>query len=151
MERDDSLKEEFRKLCLAHGCKFTQQRFAIYSYLKNNLSHPDVNQIWAAVRQVIPSITRESVFRILNELADFGVIGRMDKIVNARFDGNGKNHGHLICEKCGAIFDVKLPESLREIPKFKGFTAKHLELRISGLCTQCAKQQQQQQNRSKHL
>ncbi len=144
MEPDASLQEEFRTLCLAHGCKFTQQRFAIYSYVKGNRTHPDVNQIWEVVRKTVPSITRESVFRILNELADFGVIGRLDKIINARFDGNGADHGHLICEKCGAIFDFELPASLRELPPFEGFTAKHTELRISGLCAQCAKKQKQQ-------
>lgn len=144
MESDASLQEEFRTLCTTRCCKFTQQRFAIYSYVKGNRTHPDVNQIWENVRQTVPSITRESVFRILNELADFGVIGRLDKIINARFDGNGTDHGHLICENCGAIFDFELPASLRKLPPFEGFIAKHTELRISGLCAQCAKKQKQQ-------
>ncbi len=62
--------QEFQQLCQAHGFRCTPQRFAVYLYMKDNLTHPDVNRIWENVRAGIPSITRESVFRILMELVE---------------------------------------------------------------------------------
>ncbi|MBO4630848.1 MAG: transcriptional repressor, partial [Lentisphaeria bacterium] len=53
----------FRQLCMEHGFKCTQQRFAVYQVMKGNRSHPNVDQIWHQVQREIPSITRESVFR----------------------------------------------------------------------------------------
>ncbi len=138
MEQDKTL-QEFQQLCHAHGCKCTPQRFAVYSFIHGNLTHPDVNCIWEHVRKAIPNITRESVFRILSEFANFGIIGRMDKIIDARFDGRPTNHGHLICEGCGAIVDFDLPESLKSFEVPGKFQLNHIELRVSGLCAKCAK------------
>lgn len=130
--------KEFRELCQAHGCRCTPQRLEVYSYMKDNRSHPDVNRIWGKVSRSIPTITRESVFRILMELAEFGVINRMDKITDARFDGRVYDHGHLICERCGSVVDFDLPPVPLLSLDMHGFTTRHTELRISGLCESCA-------------
>lgn len=73
------------------------------------------------------------------EFSDRGIIYRMDKIVNARFDGIARNHGHFICRECGAIQDYELPQDLPEPDNNPGFQADHVELRISGMCAECAK------------
>ncbi len=129
--------QEFQQLCQAHGFRCTPQRFAVYLYMKDNLTHPDVNRIWENVRAGIPSITRESVFRILMELVDLGVINRMDKIIDARFDGRVCDHGHLMCEKCGSVVDFDLPRGSLLPSDLQGFTTRHTELRISGICASC--------------
>ena len=130
--------KDFQLLCQAHGFRCTPQRFAVFSFMKDNLTHPDVNRIWEKVRESIPTITRESVFRILTELVDSGVISRMDKIADARFDGRVCDHGHLICERCGSVVDFDLPVSSLLPQDMHGFTTWHTELRISGLCASCA-------------
>ncbi len=134
----DKEKREFQALCHEHGCKCTVQRYAVYTFMRGNRSHPDVNAIWEGVRRDLPYITRESVFRILNEFAEFGIIGRLDKIEDARFDGRGSDHGHLICEKCGSIIDFELPKALQNFGTPGDFHTKHIELRIIGLCAKCA-------------
>ena len=141
MTRKEQKYDAFRQLCRDRGYKCTRQRFAVYSFMKENRKHPDVDQVWNHVRKELPSITRESVFRILNELADSGVAYRLDQIIHARFDGQSRSHGHLICGKCGAIADFELPDSLPSNPALAGFTANHVELRICGLCGKCANQQ----------
>lgn len=137
-ETADKTLEEFKQLCRAHGCKCTPQRYAVYRYICGNLLHPDVNTVWSHVSQEIPSITRESVFRILNEFVEFGVIGRVTKVSETRFDGRAENHGHMICEKCGAVIDFDLPDSLKDFSASESFLTKHIELQISGLCEKCA-------------
>jgi len=137
--KTDALHEEFRKLCSVHQCKCTAQRFAVYACICGNREHPDVDAVWKCVRKRIPSITRESVFRILMEFSEWGIIYRMDKIVHACFDGIAGNHGHFICRECGAILDFELPQGLPEPENDVGFQADHVELRISGICAECAK------------
>lgn len=131
--------QELKAICVEHGCRCTPQRLAVYSFLKGNRTHPSVNTIWAAVRKKIPSITRESVFRILLEFLEYGVVGRLDKISEARFDGQAHDHGHLICERCGSISDFELPEDFIDFGRFSKFFVRHTEVRISGLCAKCAK------------
>ena len=139
---DEQKYGEFRQLCAEHGYKCTRQRYAVYCHMKENRTHPNVDQVWGRVRREVPSITRESVFRILNELAESGAVYRMDKISPARFDGQPGDHGHLICEKCGTVTDFKLPDHFPVKPPAEDFTANHVELRICGLCGKCAKRQQ---------
>lgn len=131
--------EEFRRLCKEHGCRCTPQRYAVYSYMKDNRTHPNVNRIWEHVSPGIPSITRESVFRILTELAEFGILKRLDKFTEAHFDGRVSDHGHLICERCGRVVDFDLPEIPRLPRDMQRFTTRHMELRISGICASCSK------------
>ncbi len=138
---------EFRELCVSHGCKCTRQRRAVYQFLKGNETHPSVNQVWEAVRKKIPSITRESVFRILSEFVDFGIAARMDKIFNARFDSNAADHGHAICVHCGKILDFPLPK-LPEPAQIPGFAQLHAEYRLWGVCQECAERLQQEQGES---
>ena len=139
--------QEFQRLCQAHGCRCTPQRLAVFLYMKDNRTHPSVNRIWDNIRQSIPSITRESVFRILTELAEYGVINRMDKITDARFDGQVSDHGHLICERCGRVEDFDLPPESLLPQDMHGFTTRHTELRISGLCACCGAGAKQAQNK----
>ncbi|MDD3155327.1 MAG: Fur family transcriptional regulator [Victivallaceae bacterium] len=132
--------EDFKKLCQTRQYKCTPQRFAVYEAIQGNPTHPSVDQIWNEVQQNIPSITRESVFRILSELAQFNVVCRMDRIVNARFDGFPHNHGHLICDRCGAIEDFELSGNWPVPPEGRGFQVAHMEWRLSGLCARCARE-----------
>ena len=136
-ETADKDMEAFRQLCRAHGCKCTPQRYAVYRYIYGNSQHPDVNTVWGHVGHEIPGITRESVFRILCEFAEFGVIGRVTKLSETRFDGRAGDHGHMIFERCGAIIDFDLPEDVKGVNVLDGFLPKHMELQISGLCAKC--------------
>ena len=70
--------EELRRVCAERGWKCTPQRLAVYAHLRGNLTHPSVNEIWEAVREELPSITRESVFRILTELSGADIASGQD-------------------------------------------------------------------------
>lgn len=130
--------DHFIELCAKNGCRCTPQRLAVYRYICGNRNHPDVDTIWNDLKKEMPFITRESVFRILNELSQMGIIYRMDKIVNAHFDGSADSHGHFICESCGAIRDFETPACFSMIPEDCHFQVNHVEVRVSGLCPECA-------------
>lgn len=129
---------EFAEMCRRIGWKCTSQRLAVYEFLKGNLTHPDVDAVWAAVRESLPTITRESVYRILNEFAEKEIIRRLDHIDNARYDSRTNAHGHFICTKCGKITDFDWPEGAAIPTEAQPGTVIHMELRLVGLCRECA-------------
>lgn len=128
---------DFRDICRRNGWKCTAQRLAVYNGIYENYTHPDVDDIWAQVKQNLPTVTRESIYRILNEFADCGIISRLDHMVGARYDFQTEPHGHFICEKCGNISDfVIAPEmDIAAIP-LPG-ESRHIEVRITGICDKC--------------
>ena len=134
----DNTRSEFLNLCRKAGWKCTSQRIAVYEFLRNNLTHPNVDTVWSAVRERLPSITRESVYRILNEFSEEGIISRLDHIDSARYDSRKEPHGHFICGKCGRIADFKWPEGTALPMELRRKNVTHMEIRLVGVCDRCA-------------
>ena len=131
----------FREICRKNGWRFTRQRFAVYAFVRANRTHPGVDDVLNAVRRRMPQLTRESVFRILCDFADAGLIARLDHLPVARFDSSTASHGHFICRKCGKIVDFDLPKGIDfKLPE-KGAQLDFAELRVSGVCARCLKNQ----------
>lgn len=128
---------DFLNICHKNGWKCTSQRLAVYEFLQNNLTHPDVDTVWHAVRGRLPAVTRESIYRILNEFAGKGMIRRLDHIDSARYDSRTEPHGHFLCEKCGRIFDFSWPEGVMLPEKLREKTLSHMEIRLVGICDRC--------------
>ncbi|MBN1161630.1 MAG: transcriptional repressor [Dehalococcoidales bacterium] len=123
------------------------QRDAILQVIKNTTSHPGVDWIYDEVRKEIPNISLGTVYRNLRLLAQAGEIRELDIPGSAkRFDGDTSNHRHLICEKCGRIFDLYEavdPKIEARIFQKTGFKVKRQYLKLIGLCSDCQKQEEQ--------
>lgn len=91
-----------------------------------------------AVRKTVPTITRDSVYRILNEFSACGLIARLDALSAARYDTWIGPHAHFICECCGEVIDYPMPTGI-QLPAALPIERHHLELRVTGLCDDCAK------------
>ena len=96
--------EELKSVLHEHRMSATPGRLAILGFFQNDLSHPDVESVQAAVTGQNPGISKTTVYRILEEFAQHGLIrpfstdGR-----RKRYDGNTKPHHHLICTDCGRV------------------------------------------------
>ena len=130
--------DAFPAFCREHGLKCTAQRLAVFNAVRLSRRHPSVDETLAEVRKTVPTVTRDSVYRILNEFADLGVITRLDALSAARYDTVLGPHAHFICEVCGSITDYPLPAE-RPIPEGMPSERHHLELRVTGVCSACAK------------
>jgi Fur family ferric uptake transcriptional regulator len=96
------------------------------------------------------SLAQSSTYRNLVVLEQAGVVQRIITADDhARFELTetitGQHHHHLICERCGAIFDVTLPSLLeddlvaslgREARRI-GFQGNHHRVDLVGACRQC--------------
>ncbi|MBN1423257.1 transcriptional repressor [Candidatus Fermentibacteria bacterium] len=69
--------------------RLTHQRLAIFRELAQSGVHPDVDAIWQAVRQRLPTVSMDTVYRPLWLLNDIGAITTLrlprERI---RFDAN---------------------------------------------------------------
>ncbi len=103
MRSPDELSEFLR----ANGLKATPQRHAVFEALHRESGHPTADDIWARVREQMPTISLRTVYQALHDLVDLGEA----RIVTvgagaAQFDRNTEQHDHFVCRKCEAIFDV---------------------------------------------
>lgn len=133
--------KEFKEICRENGWKCTAQRLAVFSLIRENYNHPHVDDVWQALRDALPSVTRESIYRILNEFTERGLLRRLDHIGSARYDWQVAPHGHFICTRCGNIQDFPLATPIEVPPQAVDGAVDHIELRLTGICKQCGKQQ----------
>ena len=134
----DISSEDFPAFCREHGLKCTVQRLAVFNALRLSRRHPSVDETLAKVRKRVPTVTRDSVYRILNEFAELGIVTRLDALSAARYDTILGPHAHFICEMCGSITDYPLSAE-QPIPEGMPSERHHLELRVTGVCDKCAK------------
>lgn len=85
----------------------TVQQRIIAEQLEQLGNHPTVDEVYRAVRQQLPSVSKATVYRTLNKLVDAGdatcvVVGSGAE----RFDCRTDEHSHVVCIKCGKVEDV---------------------------------------------
>jgi Fur family peroxide stress response transcriptional regulator len=122
----------------------SSQRDAILRVVKNTNSHPGADWIYEQVKKEIPNISMGTVYRNLRLLANTGEIKDLSiPGTPSRFDSRTSNHHHLVCEKCGRIFD--LDDSVKcnmeaKIFQKTGFKTNVQYLKFIGLCADCQKE-----------
>jgi Fur family peroxide stress response transcriptional regulator len=92
------------------GCRFTQQRAAVFAYLEQIKSHPTADEVYHAVRHSIPRISLATVYKALEALVIAGLatkLGGGDG--SARYDCCGEDHYHLRDIATGEVRDVPAP------------------------------------------
>jgi Fur family transcriptional regulator, peroxide stress response regulator len=132
---------EFLELCRRQGVKATHQRTEVLRELAGSEEHPDAETILSRVRQRVPAISVDTVYRTLKLLEDKGVIARVGSMRDrARFDANTDRHHHFVCTECGMIGDFysdaidRLPVP-REVSEMGSVEGVYVELR--GICRKC--------------
>lgn len=89
------------------GMRLTRQRLEIIREIAATEEHPDVETIYSRVRQKVPSVSLDTVYRTLSALYECGTVNRMMVATgSARYDPDVSRHHHFICAECGAVVDV---------------------------------------------
>jgi Fur family ferric uptake transcriptional regulator len=98
-----------------------------------------------SVRGTRRSVSRASVYRILDELEQLGLVQRVETgqamVRYERVCGQDEHHHHLVCDKCGVV----MPFSDAELERAIGALSERVPLRVSeheivlhGSCEACA-------------
>jgi Fur family peroxide stress response transcriptional regulator len=135
---------EIKNKLVEKGLKVTPQRMSILEAIYTLNNHPKAENIIEYIRQEHPNIATGTVYKVLETLADNGLIKKVttDKDV-MRYDGRMENHHHLYCTECDIIKDYKdeeldkLLKKYFENKKLPGFKIKEIVLQIKGEFDNC--------------
>ncbi|AKJ64870.1 Fur family transcriptional regulator [Kiritimatiella glycovorans] len=132
--------QRLREHCRRTGWRLTPQREAVYRAVAASDSHPDADTLYRQVRRGMPGLSRDTVYRVLANLEQRGLVQRIDTPDSRyRFDAAVAPHGHFVCEQCGCILDVPdvgAPD-MKSVPD--GVGEVHSGRVVwSGLCRGCA-------------
>lgn len=140
----DRRLEHFKEVCRHEGLKLTHQRMVIFEEVAKSRDHPDADTVFKSVRDKVPTVSLDTVYRTLWMLNAVGLITTVgpprEKV---RFDGDVSPHHHFVCSRCGAVYDVPGPafgpiQAPDEIEGIGQVESVRLELR--GRCRRCASQ-----------
>lgn len=85
-----------------------------------------------------------TVYRNLGVLIEQGLVRKIDfGSTFDRFDANASPHYHFICERCGAIIDLKTPVDAsldREIARQTSYEVHRHRIEFYGLCDRCRRE-----------
>jgi Fur family transcriptional regulator, peroxide stress response regulator len=135
--------EQFRELAWKHGLAATHQRQVVYEAVVASHGHRSPEQIYAAVRKRIPSISLATVYNNLRLFVEHGLLREVTPHApTLRVDGNLKPHHHLVCTRCKDVQDIEgdFIDFKRLTPQVPdGFDLSQHVVEIFGLCRRCAK------------
>ena len=130
-----------REALEANGQRFTEQRAAVYRYLRSTTEHPTADDVFIAVRSMIPDISLATVYKSLETLVGCGLAAKLTYgDGSARYDGRTDPHPHARCLICDAVLDVpgRLDGALMaQIGPVPGFAVEGYRLEIVGHCEVC--------------
>jgi Fur family transcriptional regulator, stress-responsive regulator len=126
------------------GLRVTAARLAVLDAARRG-DHQTVEEITAAVRQRIGSVSTQAVYDVLAALARVGLVRRLEPAGSpARFETRvGDNHHHLVCRSCGTVVDVDC--TIGHAPCLQpsataGFLVDEADVTYWGLCPGCQTQ-----------
>ena len=128
----------FSALCRERNWKRTSQRRAVFNYLCGNREHPTVETVWRGVKSVLPDVSLDSVYRILDDFSGSGLVRRLEGAKVIRYDADTSAHEHFVCSRCGAMFDFSCldAESVAALCGEFG-QVDSVELTVHGVCGNC--------------
>lgn len=119
----------------------TIQRTLVLEAVQELQSHATAEEVYQAVAQRHPSISRATVYRNLHLLAESGDIRKVEVPGGPdRFDHRRCDHYHVRCTRCGRVFDVEmdyLPDLARKVKDAHGFLFMGHDILFRGICPDC--------------
>ena len=144
-DQSQQLTEEefgfFKTLCKERRIKVTPQRMEIFRAVINAHDHPSADDVYNRVKDRLPVISLDTVYRTLATFESGRIISRVSFCEDkTRFDPNLKPHHHLFCTVCKSLTDFYWPDFDNtglppEISKWGCPKTRHVQIR--GICSHC--------------
>jgi Fur family peroxide stress response transcriptional regulator len=133
--------EHFKEVLAHSGLRVTPQRLEIFREVAGSGDHPDVETVFRGVRERLPTVSLDTVYRALWLLTDLGLITTLGlPRERFRFDGNIRPHHHFLCTRCGLTADFYREEfdrlAVSDAVKDLG-VADRTQVEVRGLCRKC--------------
>ncbi len=132
--------------------KATPRRIAVLDILAAEHAYCGPDEIWNKLKRKFKRIGLPTVYRILEELSDKGVISKIihpSRQLYYYYCSNSEHHHHFICVSCRKVEDINLcatQEIEKEVERnIKGKVLSHI-LQVNGLCGPCSKKTKANEN-----
>jgi Fur family peroxide stress response transcriptional regulator len=123
-----------------HGLVPTIQRVAVLDFLEKNRIHPTAEEIYIGVKDRFPSLSKATVYNVLDALKHAGAVRELTIARQAaRYDINTSLHPHFMCRVCGKVYDIDLPLSFHEGDIIDGHQVESVQTYAYGVCADCRK------------
>jgi Fur family transcriptional regulator, ferric uptake regulator len=141
-----TLKEEkYTEFLKQLQLKATPRRIAVLDILAAEHAYSGPEEIWKKMKRHFCRIGLPTVYRILEELSEKGVISKIihpSRQLYYYYCSNAQHHHHFICVSCRKVEDLNFCAT-RDIEKevarnLKGKVLSHI-LQVNGLCGSCSK------------
>ncbi|MCB1155339.1 MAG: transcriptional repressor [Deltaproteobacteria bacterium] len=135
----------FKEACRKAGVKLTHQRLEIFREMAQTVDHPDAESVYNSVRERVPTVSMDTVYRTLWMLNDLGLVKTLGQAhERTRFDANLKRHHHFVCVRCGLTRDFYSDEldelDVRAATRDVGQVVSTL-VEVHGVCNECAQKE----------
>ena len=133
---------QFRDLAWQRGLAATHQRHVVYEAVVASHGHRSPEQIYAAVRKRVPSISLATVYNNLRLFVEHGLLREVSPHASTLLvDGNLEPHHHLVCSRCKSVQDIEgefvdFKRLSRHVPD--GFDLTQPLVEVFGLCRRCS-------------
>lgn len=121
----------------------TKQREVVLEVIRDAHEHLTANEVFAAAKDRLSTISFATVYNSLRFLKDSGHIAEISFGNGAsRFDRMTHRHDHAICTSCGKLVDIEMDhpaEIMKLAAKQSKFTPESLEFTLRGKCPDCVK------------
>ncbi len=121
--------------------KITPQRRLILELLVDDHSHPTVDQVYQRVIDVMPNVSRTTVYNTLRELVALDVLREVRGLSagSLRYDTNAGLHHHLFCTRCHRLVDIERDfDGLRlKSEESAGYQIMRHQVTFFGICPAC--------------
>lgn len=119
--------------------KLTRHRQVILDNMLTRRDHPTAKMVYDSIRIQLNKLSFATVYNSLEYLSKNGMIRKMETFSDsARYDAVMENHMHLLCKKCGEMFDSP-PIDLSSVLNFseEDFKIEEISITIQGICKNC--------------
>ena len=118
----------------------TNQRRLVLDAVRSRCDHPTAEEIYLAVHALNERVSRGTVYRNLNLLAENGEITRVKMPDCDRYDLRTDAHYHLLCSRCNALADVPQLYNAdfdEHLGSATGYRALRHRITFEGICPVC--------------
>jgi Fur family peroxide stress response transcriptional regulator len=121
------------------GIRPLTHRVAVFRYLLENPTHPTADEIYSHLSLTMDSISRTTVYNVLNLLVENKVVKEIGIEKNEmRYDANTNEHIHFKCLKCTGVYDLHSVE-FPTVRLPKDFESEEIQINIIGQCPTCSR------------
>ncbi|WP_028309683.1 Fur family transcriptional regulator [Desulfitibacter alkalitolerans] len=116
----------------------SHQRMMVLDYLVKNQCHPTVEQIFNDLKSKLPTLSKSTVYNILNLFLEAGLIKTVvGEDQEARYDIITESHGHFKCITCETIYNFNVNIDDFTSDDLKEFHIASKDVYFKGTCPRC--------------